>query len=403
MKIGLLGLTYFSGNKGCEALSYSFLEALNRIAKKENTVLETYLITVFPTKFWLKNGFSKSKTARRYRPVIDFPHLKNDCIYFKKIAGKYHFGKKIRELDCVFDFTYGDSFTDIYGIERFNSYSAMKNEIIKRNIPLILGSQTIGPFNDDGVRKTASEIILAAKEVYVRDRISYDYTVKISERKPLMTTDIAFLLPFNAYHFEEQKKRIGFNPSGLLWNGGYTRDNQFGLTTDYREYCRRVISGMLNNGSEVHLILHAYNEDRYCPDNDLIAVEELHKQFPETVVSPYFKTPMEAKGYIASMDAFIGARMHATIGSFSAGVPVIPFSYSRKFEGLFNSLEYNYVINGCKESTEDAVKKTLMWISDIPVLKRAMEKGEKLVCEKSMYLLDCYEDTLIKCKKAVDE
>ena len=32
--------------------------------------------------------------------------------------------------------------------------------------------------------------------------------------------------------------------------------------------------------------------------------------------------------------------MHATIGAISSGVATIPFSYSRKFEGLFGNLEY---------------------------------------------------------------
>ena len=33
-------------------------------------------------------------------------------------------------------------------------------------------------------------------------------------------------------------------------------------------------------------------------------------------------------------------RLDATIGSISSGVATIPFSYSRKFEGLFGNLEY---------------------------------------------------------------
>ena len=37
--------------------------------------------------------------------------------------------------------------------------------------------------------------------------------------------------------------------------------------------------------------------------------------------------------------------MHACIGAFSAGVPVIPIAYSRKFIGLFGGvLEYPHVL-----------------------------------------------------------
>lgn len=47
--------------------------------------------------------------------------------------------------------------------------------------------------------------------------------------------------------------------------------------------------------------------------------------------------------------------MHATIGAFSSGVPVIPTSYSRKFEGLYGSLGYNYGINLRETTIEDAM------------------------------------------------
>ncbi len=49
MIIGLLGLTFGENgkghpNKGCEALTYSFLEILNILAKKENKIYEVKLL-----------------------------------------------------------------------------------------------------------------------------------------------------------------------------------------------------------------------------------------------------------------------------------------------------------------------------------------------------------------------
>ena len=56
---------------------------------------------------------------------------------------------------------------------------------------------------------------------------------------------------------------------------------------------------------------------------------------PRAIVAPAFRTPVEAKSYIAGMDFFAGARMHACIAAVSSGVPVYPLAYSRKFNGLF--------------------------------------------------------------------
>lgn len=399
MKIGLLGLSFCTGNLGCEALSYAFLEVLEKIAEEEKIKIETTLIEVFPTKWWFKNGLNLSKTKEKYLPSVTYGNVQNHCLFYKKVKNKYYFEKGWEKLDCVFDFTYGDSFTDIYGMERFNSTVAIKNEIIKRNIPLILGSQTIGPFNEAAVEKKAREIIQKAREVYVRDKMSMDYTQKISGRKPVLTTDVAFALPYvRNTRKEDGKIRVGFNPSGLLWNGGYTQNNQFGLTVDYKEYCRQVLQYLSNDSRfEIHLILHAYTRDLSVVDNDLIAVNELKKEFENAVISPMFDNPMDAKSYIAEMNVFIGARMHATIGALSSDTPVMPFSYSRKFEGLFSSLEYLHVIHGCSDSTEEAVAKTINGISNLSELIDSVNRTKKIIDSKKKFLIESYAETIRNC------
>ena len=55
------------------------------------------------------------------------------------------------------------------------------------------------------------------------------------------------------------------------------------------------------------------------------------------------------------MDFFMGARMHATIGAFSSGVPVVPMAYSRKFNGLFvDTLQYDAMVD-MKEQDDDKI------------------------------------------------
>ena len=82
------------------------------------------------------------------------------------------------------------------------------------------------------------------------------------------------------------------------------------------------------------------------------------------------------------MDVFIGARMHATIGAFSSGVATIPVSYSRKFEGLYDSLEYDYLVHAREDSTEEAVCKTIEYIKQYEQLKRSVKKSLEIVKEK---------------------
>jgi polysaccharide pyruvyl transferase WcaK-like protein len=290
------------------------------------------------------------------------------------------YSNKISKLNFVFDFTGGDSFTDIYGEQRFYSRTKLKKAIIDHDVPLILGSQTIGPFSCNNVTDYASKVIKDCLEVFTRDEMSYDYVKKITGRKAVLTTDVAFSLPYvKSTKVDTNGKTIGLNVSGLLWNGGYTKDNQFGLKVDYQEYSRKLVSYLLNKGYEVHLIPHAFKRDLTDVDNDLVAILKLHEEYPNTIVSPYFDSCIEAKSYIAKMDIFLGARMHSTIGAFSAGVPVIPFSYSRKFEGLFQSLEYPYVLNARELDTNACLKKTIEWIDNCSILALDMNEGHKII------------------------
>jgi polysaccharide pyruvyl transferase WcaK-like protein len=46
--------------------------------------------------------------------------------------------------------------------------------------------------------------------------------------------------------------------------------------------------------------------------------------------------------------------MHACIAAFSTGVAVVPLAYSRKFNGLFESLGYSVIADGKAMCNEEA-------------------------------------------------
>ncbi|MGJ7723542.1 polysaccharide pyruvyl transferase family protein [Escherichia coli] len=48
--------------------------------------------------------------------------------------------------------------------------------------------------------------------------------------------------------------------------------------------------------------------------------DKIFKNNDAVVVAERFTNPITAKSYISSIDFFTGARMHATIAAFSAGV-----------------------------------------------------------------------------------
>lgn len=138
--------------------------------------------------------------------------------------------------------------------------------------------------------------------------------------------------------------------------GGYADGDKLG-GGDYPDLIRRLIRHFTETlpGIELHLVPHVIvAEGPMQVEDDQRASAALAREFPDVVLAPAFASPSEAKSYIAGMDFFAGARMHACIAAFSSGVPVVPMAYSRKFAGLFGSLGYDRTVD-CTGSSADAV------------------------------------------------
>ena len=368
VNIGLLGLIFKSGNKGCSALAYSFLKLLKEAAKENNKKVILNIIS-----------YSDDDLSELKDEIVE--DVKVTVYHFKSIKSQIDVRKQLKKCDYVFDFTEGDSFSDIYGIKRLLVNSNLKIACINSKIPLILGPQTYGPFNKKISKIIAKKILKEAYEVFARDELSRKYVKELSERDVESLIDVAFVLPYTKNKIASDKLKLGINISGLLWNNGYTGNNEFNLKVNYKEYCKQLLE-KIGDKYEIHLIPHVICNDYNNIENDIKACNELKEVYNECIVAPSFNTPIEAKSYISNMDIFIGARMHSDIAAYSSEVAVIPFSYSRKFEGLFNSLNYSYCINGREISTEEALEKTLEYINNYKLLQRETHEGMKIANSK---------------------
>lgn len=361
-KVGLFGLTFDSGNMGCQALAYSFSYLLN------TTVHEDVIAYVFSGE--------EEKFPDDLKSKIEFKHVP---FSFKNAGSILGMIKILRKCDIVFDFTDGDSFSDIYGLKRFFRVSVTKVLAILLKKPLVLGPQTYGPYSSAASKKVATFILKRCYYVCSRDALSAQLVEIMANRKVDVFTDIAFSLPFEKSSLNSERRKVGINVSGLLWNGGYTEDNQFGLKTDYRKYIISLIKELYSMNYEIHLIPHVITKNINNCENDVIPNNEIKKMFPEVICAPLFTNPIQAKNYLSAMDIFMGARMHATIGAFSSETITIPFSYSKKFEGLYNSIGYPYVISAAGTDTEEALEETINYFKDLDVLNDAQKKAMEIV------------------------
>ncbi|MDD6644497.1 MAG: polysaccharide pyruvyl transferase family protein [Oscillospiraceae bacterium] len=367
--IGIMGGLVSNANLGCVALTYSLINVLEKI--KSNLDCEFDYI-IFEYEF-IEDCYSRLSSklnidrSRLHFSKIGFYENENWKLYIKTIGEKAKMVKDIKKCDLVIDITQGDSFTDIYGMGRFNSLTHIKELVVKYNIPLVLAPQTYGPFLDDTAKNKAKTAIEKAVSVMSRDKESADYVKSFSDKDIVVTTDLAFGLPFEKSNKKEKDKiKIGLNPSGLLVNTKTEKTNlATSLATDYDKYIKDLTDEILSRPEyELHIIPHV--------GDDAIG---MFKNVEGVVVHQRFGDPVEAKNVIAQMDVFIGSRMHATIGAFSSGVATIPVAYSRKFSGLYRSLGYDNVVDLTTSGTDDALKYTLELLNNHKQLKTEVQNS----------------------------
>lgn len=386
MVVGVLGLEFGSGNKGCEALAFSFLFLLDTMAFEEKISFDVMIFMDCDVRRIMHIGQYKRLTLAKY-PLGGFGSV-------KKIRRRISLFNK---CDYIFDFTAGDSFSDIYGMERFIRGSLNKQIAIWSRAKFVLGSQTYGPFHSWFAKKWSAHIIKKSHYVISRDTLSTEYVLSISGVKAVETNDIAFSLPFKKTTDKklDKKFKVGFNPSGLLWSGGYIGDNQFDLNVDYQDYCKKLISCLLDDGEyDVYLIPHVGDKNMKTRDNDLVACNKLSEMFPLLHTVKMFDNPINAKSFISTMDIFIGARMHASVAALSSGVVTIPTAYSRKFVGVFKLLNYNHVIDLQKSSTEDAVSLSLEKIKDYNNIYSDVKSSIKLCDIQNTHTKEVYHNII---------
>ena len=378
MRIGLMGFEFQSPNKGCEALVYSFLSIIRNVLKPYDIIYNF-------------SGTELGQVPEHFKEMTFiniFPKLKDL---------KFQYLRALKQCDIIFDVTMGDSFSDIYSKEYYNYLIIHKqiSQILCKKY--ILLPQTYGPFNEKNSAEKAIKVFRNSAKIYCRDEISQRLlSDKFHITNSELTSDMAFVLPYDKemYSFSD-KEKVGINVSGLLYKGGFNKENQFDLSINYKEFVDRILS-TLSTRYEVHLIPHVIDIRENAHDDDYKICKTLQEKYPETILAPAFNTPIEAKSYISNMKIFVGSRMHSAIAAFSSGVVTIPVSYSRKFEGLFNSLNYEYVINGRKETTESAYFKILQYIEDFDILGNIQEKSMEIVKEKNNKFSNSINDVLTK-------
>lgn len=275
-----------------------------------------------------------------------------------RVKGKFNApARAILGSRAVLDISGGDSFTDIYGAKRFQAMALTKRLALDAGVPLILLPQKLGPFRDNSALNEAVSILRRAKAVWVRDAQSFEFLqmalgASFDADRHRLGVDVAVALPAteparlplkvaNWLAPDRSVPVAGLNVSGLLCNEDDTARQTFGLKASHRDQLDALASALLQADPNLRLLLipHVQRPDG-DPESDLDAARALRARLeaPErdrVQVLEERLNAMELKWVLSRLDWFAGARMHATIGAFSSGVPTLGLGYTDKAYGVF--------------------------------------------------------------------
>jgi polysaccharide pyruvyl transferase WcaK-like protein len=378
IKVCVLGASFNTGNMGVSALISGTIKSIthqfpdaeislldygkegvtyhDRIANKNISV--ELLNIRFSKKIYLRNNVALLILLSLIVRILPFRGLKN------RLIERNPYLKQIVDSDIIASIAGGDSFSDIYGLGRFFYVSLPQLLVLFMGKELVHLPQTIGPFKGAIARSVARYILSRSYMIYSRDytgikelerflgkqcdpekvRFCYDMGFVLDPIKPSQM-DLSGLETNSA----DSSCKVGLNVSGLLFAGGYTQNNMFGLKVGYRDLIYDLIDFFIEkNGAQVILIPHVLGSAEHF-ESDSVVSEEIYKS-----LAIKYKGKLsfargnydhhEIKYIIGQCDFFIGARMHSCIAALSQAVPAVGIAYSRKFYGVMDSIGFTELV-----------------------------------------------------------
>jgi len=363
--VSLLGATFDTGNLGVSALASGAISAIRHGLPRARIHLLDYgkqpaiwtdplkggPVTVellnlrFSKRAWLPNHIARLLLLALLVRLIPVRTWR------RRLVRRSAWLRRVAEADFHLSLAGGDSFSDIYGLRRLIYMALPQLLVLLLEKPLILLPQTYGPFKTGCARALARCILRRASVIYSRDREGLAVVRELLGARgpePRLAHDIGFALeplpPRPAVmerlrRFKQCGPLIGLNVSGLLYIGGYSGNNMFGLKSDYKQLVGALLDLFAGrHGARVLLVPHVHG-DGINSESDLTACRQVAAQFQSRYAGRlhYIDERFdhhETKHIIGECGFFVGSRMHACIAALSQCVPAVGLAYSRKFAGV---------------------------------------------------------------------
>jgi polysaccharide pyruvyl transferase WcaK-like protein len=282
-RIGILGTPVSAGNRGVLALGASLVNLCSSSAPAAVVLFLGHSDS--RPAFFRIGGQSRAvplvncRLSPRARPCDHLAWIVLACLLYRCVPLVSLRGvlsrltpwiAALESVDFAGDVRGGDSFSDIYGLKVFFYGFLEAWTVLLVKGTMVQFPQTYGPYNSTLTRRLARYILRRSRVVIARDEESQRLAQELvgPGREVWLSPDVAFALesvkpermefePALPYYdpaagcstggptLADRPRHIGLNASGLMFNGGYTRDNMFGLKLDYRAFLPTLVVALL--------------------------------------------------------------------------------------------------------------------------------------------------------------
>ncbi|MDB6093002.1 MAG: hypothetical protein JWM32_564 [Verrucomicrobia bacterium] len=402
--IAVMGTPVTSGNRGVLALGASVLNLCDQAApgqkltllllKKDNTPAEFRVGGKLQQISIVNARRSPKSKPREHIAWVILMAMIHRLIPLRGVRAAIENStpwiKTIARARFVGDIHGGDSFSDIYGLPRLIENFLMDWTVLLVKGTMVQFPQTYGPYKRRSARWMAAHLLKHSSVIIARDKESQRIAQDLvgPDKQVLLSPDVAFSLESVRPEKIELDPPltgpipsgvIGLNVNGLMYHGGYTRKNMFGLKMDYASFLPDVVTALLQvHPGELWLVPHTFAADGNV-ESDPEASRKLRALLPEALRSRVriinrAYDQYEIKGVIAQCEFFVGSRMHACIAALSQGVPCVGVAYSMKFAGVFESVGMrDWVIDGRTASNAEAVARVVQLYHERNAVKSALK------------------------------
>lgn len=347
-------------------LDYNEESSIYKIQHAGGVALVKLINIRFSKKFWRENNIVRLLTTALLIKLFPVKTIKNWIIARDPCL------QAIESSAITGSIAGGDSFSDIYGIERLIYVTLPQLLVILMDRPLVLLPQTLGPFKSAVAKVIARYILKHSRKIYSRDMEGLSLTRKLirqGEKKVTFCYDMGFALeprikkkrmPKWLAEHNRSRTLIGLNVSGLLYIGGYRQNNMFGLKLDYQKLILDLIDYFIRkNDTDIMLVPHVFGSGENS-ESDVLACRKVHHKFDESLRHHVHLVGggydhHEIKAVIGQCDFFLGSRMHACIAALSQCIPAVGLAYSRKFRGVFSSIGVQGLVADLREYDRESI------------------------------------------------